>query len=219
MKAERGNEDFFSYAFCKFHIFHEYFASLLFSKDPRVIMDFCKLFIIEHPNHASLFQQTSPFLLSGILTMLKISDVTYQSIYFIYEKTALFLFFPTNRTLLIILCESGTDIQKMASISKFVQSRVAHHFTSTFPYFARVMCYSNISGNGTMVSIFPVGGFFLRQCCFLHPLEVYYRGYILVYRSIGGIKFADFEVDCPLGNNEKGPHCVLVLISDVCHGK
>uniref|UniRef100_A0A803MRH9 TF-B3 domain-containing protein n=1 Tax=Chenopodium quinoa TaxID=63459 RepID=A0A803MRH9_CHEQI len=43
-----------------------------------------------------------------------------------------------------------TDFQKIPSISKFIQSRAANYFTSNLPYFVRVMCYSNISGNGTM---------------------------------------------------------------------
>lgn len=46
--------------------------------------------------------------------------------------------------------DQKTTIHKMPSISKFIESRAAQYFTSTLPYFVRVMCYSNISGNGTM---------------------------------------------------------------------
>lgn len=43
-----------------------------------------------------------------------------------------------------------THTQNIPSISKFIESKAAQYFTSTFPYFVRVMCYSNISGNSTL---------------------------------------------------------------------
>lgn len=42
----------------------------------------------------------------------------------------------------------GTD--KTASISKFIERRAAQYFTSNFPYFIRVMKYSNVSDTGTL---------------------------------------------------------------------
>ncbi|CAO2817812.1 unnamed protein product [Amaranthus hypochondriacus] len=40
--------------------------------------------------------------------------------------------------------------QNTPSISKFIEERAAHYFSSTFPYFVRVMSYSNIKGNSTL---------------------------------------------------------------------
>ncbi|KAJ8427234.1 hypothetical protein Cgig2_016926 [Carnegiea gigantea] len=41
-------------------------------------------------------------------------------------------------------------IDKTASISKFIERRAAQYFTSNFPYFIRVMKYSNVSDTGTL---------------------------------------------------------------------
>lgn len=43
-----------------------------------------------------------------------------------------------------------TDAEKKTSISKFIEEKAAHYFTSSFPYFVRVMKFSNVNDRSTM---------------------------------------------------------------------
>jgi len=96
---------------------------------------------------------------------------------------------------LIILYKSESEIgtDKKAGISKFIERRTAQYFTSNFPYFVRVMKYSNVSDTGTLVSsisissdLFEVDVSYAELWYFAHFVIFYNINKVMDYVSLSG---------------------------------